>query len=160
MKRRDRIFTVALGALALAGSVAITFGAAARAGDASASVPPGDIRVNFLGCPNTKGKVKCAIYNSPDGFPTDRSKITQSAASPVTGDRGVCVFKGLPPGNYAVAAFQDEDGTGKMRKNMLGIPQEVYGFSNDARNSLSAPSFDQAAFKYPGGTMDLTIHGK
>jgi uncharacterized protein (DUF2141 family) len=160
MTRRIGAITATLGALAIAGSVAITFGAAARAADASASVAPGDIRVKFVGCPNTKGKVKCAIYNSPAGFPTDRSKITQSAAAPVTGDRGVCVFKGLPPGTYAVAAFQDEDGTGEMRKNILGIPQEVYGFSNDARNSFSAPSFDQAAFKYPGGTMDITIHAK
>jgi uncharacterized protein (DUF2141 family) len=47
-----------------------------------------------------------------------------------------------------------------MRKNVIGIPTEVYGFSNDARNMLSAPSFDQAAFTYQGGTMDITIHAK
>ncbi len=156
MNRHRHVIKLALGALALALSTGLTF-ASARAADASGS---GQIRVHFTGCPNTKGLVKCAIYNSPDGFPTDRSKITQSAAGKITGDSAICNFKGLPAGTYAVAAFQDEDGTGDMRKNMLGIPQEVYGFSNDARNKLSAPSFDQAAFKYPGGTMDITIHGK
>ncbi|MHB8384794.1 MAG: DUF2141 domain-containing protein [Candidatus Binataceae bacterium] len=153
MIRHSRMINLAL---MLALTAGFTFGAA-RAEDAPAA---GAIRVHFVGCPNTKGLVKCAIYNSAEGFPTDRSKITKSAAGKITGNSAVCDFKGLPPGTYAVAAFQDEDGTGDMRKNMLGIPQEVYGFSNDARNALSAPSFDQAAFKYPGGTMDITIHGK
>lgn len=152
--KRLQLINLALGALVIAASVGIVFAGAACAADA------GEIRAHFVGCPNTKGLVKCAIYNSADGFPTNRSKITQSAAGPISGDRAVCTFKGLPPGTYAIAAFQDEDGTGEMRKNMIGIPQEVYGFSNDARATFSAPSFDAAAFKYPGGTMDLTIHAK
>ncbi|MFZ1889339.1 MAG: DUF2141 domain-containing protein [Candidatus Binataceae bacterium] len=156
MNRHRRMIEVALGALALALSTSVAF-APAIASDAGG---PAEIRANFVGCPNTKGLVKCAIYNSADGFPTDRSKITQNAAGKVTGNSAVCVFKGLPPGTYAIAAFQDEDGTGEMRKNMLGLPQEVYGFSNDARATLSAPSFQAAAFNYPGGTMDLTIHAK
>ncbi|HVA79611.1 MAG TPA: DUF2141 domain-containing protein [Candidatus Binataceae bacterium] len=153
MTSRLRMSAIAIAALGAIASAPI----AARAAD---SASPSQIRVHFLGCPNAKGKVKCALYNSADGFPTDRKKIMRSAAIPVIVDRGVCVFKDLPPGTYAVAAFQDEDGTGEMRKNLIGIPQEVYGFSNDARNMLSAPSFDQAAFQYPGGDLDITIHAK
>lgn len=152
MTRRIQLAILALGALAV-----LPVGRGAIAGDAAQS---GEIRVHFVGCPNGKGKVKCALYNNPDGFPMDRKSIVQSAAAPIDGNGAVCKFKRLPPGKYAVAAFQDEDGTDHMRKNVIGIPTEVYGFSNDARNMLSAPSFDQAAFTYPGGTMDITIHAK
>lgn len=153
-------FNLALIAL-IAATVAVSFfNSPAQAAEAEASVPAGDLRVNFLGCPNSKGTVKCAIYKSADGFPMDRSKITMGAAAPVINRQAVCEFKGIKPGTYAVAAFQDEDGTGDIRKNMLGIPTEVYGFSNDARNAFSAPSFNQAAFNYPGGAYEITIHAK
>ena len=42
------------------------------------------------------------------------------------------IFAGLPPGDYAVAAFHDADGNGELGTNILGIPTEGYGFSNGA----------------------------
>jgi DNA polymerase V len=38
-----------------------------------------------------------------------------------------------------------------------GIPREDYGFSNDAKGFLSAPSFPAASFQYDGQNLDLTI---
>ncbi len=58
----------------------------------------------------------------------------------------------VPPGTYAVQAFLDEDGDGKIRRNWLGIPQEGIGFSNDAPFRFGPPSFGDAAFTLgPGG---------
>ncbi len=143
--------TVALGAAAMA---MVGFGGV------RATASDNLLRVHFVGCPNAKGSVKCAIYNSPDGFPTDRSKILEGAEGPVVGNAAVCSFKDLPAGTYAVAAFQDEDGSGNIRKNMLGIPTEVYGFSNDAKPTFKAPSFQAASFQYSGGAQDVTIHAQ
>lgn len=42
------------------------------------------------------------------------------------------VFDGLPEGNYGVWAHHDEDGDGKLKKGLLGRPEEPYGFSNDS----------------------------
>lgn len=41
--------------------------------------------------------------------------------------------------------------------NALGIPKEGYGFSNDARGWLGAPSFAAASFRYDGRNLELTI---
>src|SRR5579875_1862524 len=41
-------------------------------------------------------------------------------------------FAGVPPGRYAVAVYQDVDGTGVLRRGKLGIPLEPFGFSNGA----------------------------
>ena len=46
---------------------------------------------------------------------------------------------------------------GKLDTNWLGIPKEGYGFSNDAKALLSAPSFSAASFQYDGEALDLTI---
>ena len=56
------------------------------------------------------------------------------------------VFEDLPPGAYAVVAFQDLEGTGTLPRSKLGLPLEPYGLSNDA-GRLRRPTFQQAAFQ-------------
>ncbi len=68
-----------------------------------------------------------------------------------------CDFEDVPPGTYAIAAAHDENMNGKLDTNALGIPTEGYGFSNDAKGWLSAPSFSAASFLYDGQNLDMTI---
>ncbi|MGJ7582834.1 DUF2141 domain-containing protein [Variovorax sp. RHLX14] len=56
------------------------------------------------------------------------------------------IFVGLPPGRYAVKSFADENGNGKLDTNLVGLPTERYGFSNDAKGRMGPPSFEQASF--------------
>lgn len=50
----------------------------------------------------------------------------------------------LPKGTYAVAIYQDFNGNQILDKNMLGVPQEPYAFSNGVRPKFRAPTFDEA----------------
>lgn len=50
----------------------------------------------------------------------------------------------IPPGSYAVAAYQDIDGNGELDKVPPGIPTEPYAFSNDV-GRLGPPRFENAA---------------
>jgi uncharacterized protein (DUF2141 family) len=68
-----------------------------------------------------------------------------------------CDFEDIPPGTYALVVIHDENMNGKLDTNLLGIPTEGYGFSNDAKALLGAPSFSPAGFQYNGETLDLTI---
>ena len=61
-----------------------------------------------------------------------------------------CDFADIPPGTYALAVIHDENSNGKLDTNWLGIPTEGYGFSNDAKALLGAPSFAAASFAYDG----------
>ncbi|MFJ1258682.1 DUF2141 domain-containing protein, partial [Cupriavidus sp. CuC1] len=60
-------------------------------------------------------------------------------------------------GTYSIAAAHDENMNGKLDTNALGIPMEGYGFSNDAKGWLSAPTFSAASFSYDGQNLDMTI---
>ena len=55
-------------------------------------------------------------------------------------------IEGVPPGMYAAQAFHDENDNGKLDRNLLGLPKEAMGFSNDAPMRMGPPSFDTAAF--------------
>ena len=53
---------------------------------------------------------------------------------------------GLPPGNYAVQAFHDENNNDRVDRALFGIPREGVGFSRDARIMLSPPRWRDAMF--------------
>jgi uncharacterized protein (DUF2141 family) len=53
----------------------------------------------------------------------------------------------LPPGKYAVTAYHDENGNGRLDFDPTGQPAEGYGVSNDARNPAAPPEFAKAAFE-------------
>ncbi len=63
------------------------------------------------------------------------------------------------PGVWAVQAYQDEDGSGKVTRNFFGIPTEGLGFSNDAPFRFGPPKFADAAFRLEpgGGRIRLTL---
>lgn len=98
-------------------------------------------------------------YTSADGFPNDTKKAVATANAKPKDGKATCSFAGVAPGGYAVALFHDENDNAKMDTNFIGIPKEGYGFSNNARGRLSAPTFEQAAFslKAVAEVLDLTI---
>jgi uncharacterized protein (DUF2141 family) len=53
------------------------------------------------------------------------------------------VFENLQPGNYAVQYYHDENLNDKLDTNLIKIPTEGYGFSNDAYSMFGPKSFDQ-----------------
>ena len=68
-----------------------------------------------------------------------------------------CDFEDIPRGTYALAVVHDENMNGKLDTNLLGMPKEGYGFSNDAKALFGAPSFSAASFPYDGQNLELTI---
>lgn len=76
-------------------------------------------------------------------------------ALPVSGDTVSTTVPGLAPGRYAVKAFHDVDGDGKMATNPFGIPTEPFAFSNDAKGAFGPASWSDAAFDAAAGE---TVH--
>ncbi len=63
----------------------------------------------------------------------------------------------VTPGQYAVQAFQDENDTGRLERNFLGVPKEGVGFSNDAPVGVRGPSFKDAAFTVEKGVERISL---
>ena len=71
----------------------------------------------------------------------------------------VVTVQGVPPGTWAVLAYQDENANGELDR-LLGIPRENYGFSRDARGSFGPPGFEDAALpvKEPATSVTVKLH--
>ena len=124
---------------------------------AQSSSCPG-IHVKILDIRNSTGTVDCALFDSPDGFPREfLLSATNVMIIKVRHTEARCDFEDIPPGTYAMAVVHDENMDGKLDTNWLGIPTEGYGFSNDAKGLVGAPSFSAASFPYDGQNIDLTM---
>ena len=121
------------------------------------SACPG-IHVTILNIRNSTGTVACALFESAEGFPTEYLRsATNVMVIKIRKAQARCDFEDIPPGTYAMAVVHDENMNGKLDANWLGAPTEGYGFSNDAKVLLGAPSFSAASFMYDGRNVDLTM---
>ncbi|MFZ3032643.1 MAG: DUF2141 domain-containing protein [Parvibaculum sp.] len=116
----------------------------------------GDLNVNVIGIHSEVGAVMIGVYDSAERF---TKAVNNAAHVGLLSDKGRLIgvtlrarrlnqgigFLKLPPGRYAIIVYHDENDNGLLDKSTLGIPQEGYGFSNNARGFFSAPSFDAAA---------------
>ena len=121
--------------------------------------PAGDLRVVVEGLRHDRGRVLIALFDSEAGFAPDGVPVRVVDVAPQNG-RASWVFTALPDGAYAVRAFHDENGNHQLDTNFLGIPQEPYGFSNNARATFGFPSYEQARFAFDAGsvTIEITLH--
>ncbi len=114
--------------------------------------------MKILNIKNSTGTVACALFESSVGFPIEfLNSATNVMVIKIRKTQARCDFEDIPPGTYAMAVIHDENMNGKLETNFLGIPTEGYGFSNDARGLVGAPSFSAARFTYDGRNLDLTM---
>lgn len=125
---------------------------------ALAQSPCPGIHVKILSIRNSTGTVACALFESSDGFPGEYLRsATNVMVIKIRKSQARCDFEDIPPGTYAMAVVHDENMNGKLDTNWLGLPTEGYGFSNNARGVLGAPSFSAAKFNYDGRNIELTM---
>ena len=104
------------------------------------------LSIHISGISKIKGSLFIAVFRATDDFPVF-GKQFKGIVKEVEGKSQNYTFDNLPEGEYALAIYQDENRNKILDKNLLGIPTEIYGFSNNARRNFSAPSFQEAKFK-------------
>lgn len=98
----------------------------------------------------TTGDVMVAVYDSQAAYDADRA--VRVARIDVEGGARTAAFD-LPAGTYAIKAFHDVDGDGRMGRNPFGMPNEPYAFSNNAKGNMGPASWDGARFDVSGATV-------
>ena len=67
--------------------------------------------------------------------------------SPVINYSSEISFDSIFPGKYAIQFFHDENKNQKMDFNLIGIPKEKFGSSNDVKPILGPPKFKKMLFE-------------
>ena len=133
---------VAIGPAAIATAVAQEASAvpvAARAGGRRVVVVMTNLR-------SARGQVLGGLYTNPRMWLREGHAEAECTA-PIRGGRAECVFENVTTARFAFAGMHDEDSDRQLDRDVLGLPQEGYAFSNDAREPFGPPSFAAAAFQ-------------
>ncbi|MDX2151611.1 MAG: DUF2141 domain-containing protein [Bryobacteraceae bacterium] len=108
------------------------------------------LTVHLTGFKSDRGKVAVALFDNAAAYPTKPEKARASVREAIVNGEARVEFKDLPAGTYAIAAYHDANGNGKMDTNFIGIPKEPTGASNDAKGRMGPPSFKAAQFSLSG----------
>ncbi|PHR42618.1 MAG: hypothetical protein COA32_17275 [Fluviicola sp.] len=103
-----------------------------------------NLYLEVKGIEKIQGNIMVAVYSNSENFPKTEKSFKNYSFNV---DAKVMTLKldGLHEGKpCAIAVYHDENGNQKLDENMFGMPTEKYGFSNNARETFSAPSFESA----------------
>lgn len=115
-----------------------------------------EVTVRIDGIRAQAGLLKVALVDSPQGWDGTAAPVKADGA-PAQGDTASFVFKDLAPGTYAVMISHDENGNGKLDSNIMGIPTEGYGFSNNPA-VMRKPTWEEARFELAADqVIDVTL---
>jgi uncharacterized protein (DUF2141 family) len=103
----------------------------------------GDLTVNIIDVEKGKGHLMIGLYASQEDYKSGKASFNSKVKA--LNGKEVAVFENLPDGEYAIKIYQDENDNNKMDFNMMGIPKEGYGFSNNV-GMFGAPEYKEAKF--------------
>jgi uncharacterized protein (DUF2141 family) len=100
------------------------------------------------------GEISAGVFTGQDEFPrppVDGVTVTPSARTVRL------TFRDLDPGEYAVGAYQDLNGNGRLDATVARTPTEPWGVSNNPRPNDRGPTWDEAKFTLPPEGAKIVI---
>lgn len=140
----------------LAAAFVLGFAAAAAQAGAAHAADASSLTLTFKGLQQKTGAILFTVVNSEAAY-DGKAPVVAQAILKVSGDTATKTFSGLAPGRYAIKAFHDVDGDGKMGTNPFGIPSEPFAFSNNAAGMMGPPKWADAAFEVKAGDNAQSI---
>jgi len=91
-----------------------------------------------------QGKIYVQLFKGEDNYRLGKPDAVAIATS--DDKETTLAFNNLTEGDYALRYFHDQNDNGKMDVNLMGAPQEGYGFSNNVKPSYGPVKFVDAKF--------------
>ncbi|MCC5929739.1 MAG: DUF2141 domain-containing protein [Cyclobacteriaceae bacterium] len=115
------------------------------------------MKITVKGLRSDKGKIWLSIFNSEAGFPENHQSAFFTDVIILPNGEKTFWVTGLPIGQYAIALLHDENGNGIMDKNLIGLPTEGYGLSNNPPKKMRAPRFSEAKLELMHSKQEISI---
>ena len=104
------------------------------------------------------GDLAYLVFSSAPGFPSERIKAFRHGFLPIPQHKQRMTFDvDLPPGTYAVTVYEDLNGNHKLDHNLIGIPREPVGASNNPKGRFGPPRFSECAFSLGNSAQTIAI---
>ena len=113
------------------------------------------LSVTVTNIKSKKGKLQLGLYRNGEDY-IFQNKQFKSFSFAVTDHTHKITILELPPDEYALLLFQDENEDGVCNTNLFGYPLEGYAFSENTKPWFLIPSFEDCKFNL-NKSLELTI---
>lgn len=105
------------------------------------------LTIKITNIEKVKGEIIIGVFNIESSF-LKVGKALKSYSIKVSKDAAIVTITDLPKGEYAISMYQDVNSDSKMNTNIIGIPKEAYGFSNNIKPVMSPPKYKDCKFGF------------
>ncbi len=117
----------------------------------------GTLTVIYKNIRPNQGVLRTAIYDKA-GFLVDGDEVHTEDLTSDDGTELIGVFKNVAFGEIAVSCYQDLNGDWKLSSNMLGIPNEPFGFTKPLKSKWRAPKFNEVSIDFQEKERTVTVY--
>ncbi|OCB72987.1 DUF2141 domain-containing protein [Flavobacterium crassostreae] len=91
------------------------------------------------------GMINLAVFNNGSNYLKEGAAYKNYFIAVKSTTESITITD-LPKGEYAVSMYHDVNADYKLNKNVLGIPTEPFGFSNNVVLKHAPPTYNQCKF--------------
>lgn len=106
--------------------------------------PKATLEIDIYNLESNDGNVRVHLYSSDlkESFPNHPENAFKLKVVKINNRTAKAIFEDIPFGSYAYSIHHDANLNIKMDKNLLGLPSEGWGLSNDVLPVLKLPKFE------------------
>jgi uncharacterized protein (DUF2141 family) len=105
-----------------------------------------DVEVTITGIRSEKGQIVIGFFKDDATFQKEDAFLSKKFPKKDIKNGEMKVQFSMDPGLFGLSLLDDENSSGLMEYNFLGIPKEGFGFSDYYHTGIKKPKFD--AFKF------------
>lgn len=124
---------------------------------AHAESPRVGLVVEVEGLRSERGLLRALLFEGEEGFPGEPGRALRLSEVQIEGERARLLYADLPPGQYAVTVFHDENENAALDMNFIGWPREGVGASRGAHKRMGPPRYKDARFELGEGVRTERI---
>jgi len=109
------------------------------------------LKIHIVGLKSNDGKVLLQLFNDKEYLIIKKKTIIKNKSCSI-------YIPDLKQGKYFIRYFHDANNNNKLDTNWFGIPNEGYGFSNNATSTFGPPSIkDRLFYLHNNIKLELSI---
>jgi uncharacterized protein (DUF2141 family) len=114
-----------------------------------------DIRISDIR--SSKGVVRLSVYTAPEQYPYKPWRTYTIKKDSLDKTFLHAAIDDLKPGTYGLCMLDDENNSGVMENNLLGIPKEGFAFANNFKPFLKRPDYSQVLIQLLPGFNHIDL---
>ena len=114
-------------------------------------LPAQEIEVTVQGIRSSKGQIVIGVFKDEATYMREEAFLSRKFAKDSLENGVMKIRFTVEPGVYGLTLLDDENSSGLMEYNFLGIPKEGFGFSDYYHSGFTKPKFDAFRFTIERG---------